>query len=66
MLDFSFESRFDPEQRVVGDVKAQHFLFESQLLGLVEGQIRDLGALVEPAATARVVWARLIVTPVSK
>ena len=64
VLDLAPQRRLDAEQRMIGHVQPEHLLLEAQLLGLVELEVGDRGALVEPVADVAGVAA--VVAPVAE
>ena len=47
-VDLAPQRRLDPQQRMVGDVQAEHLLLEAQPVALVELVVGDRDTLVEP------------------
>ena len=58
VLDLALQRRLDPEQRVIGHVEAEHLLLGLQTVALVELDVGDRDALVEPGGC---VGGRLVV-----
>ena len=48
LLDLALQRRLDSEQRVVGHVEAEHLLLVAEAIALVELDVGDRQALVEP------------------
>ena len=57
MLDLASQRRLDPEQRMVRHVQPEHLLLVAQLVDLVELDVGDRHALVEPGRLGSVVTA---------